>query len=314
LPKISVVIVSYRGRNLLEACLRSVDAHGLRGDMEVIVVDNASDDGTVRELAPCFPTVRWVENAENVGFATAANQAAALASGEYLLILNPDARLVADGLTRLLDFIEKHPEVGVVGPRLLISDGRPYVSITPFPTIASVLLYETRLNRLFKRLSFVHPYAWRLQRAEPFPVDAVEGSCFLVHRRVWNAVGGFDTRYFFGFEDMDFAWRVRQAGWEIWFHPFPVAVHHHSGSTGGKRQGVLVLVSVGLGQLYFLREHKRVAYSILRLPLLVIFTTKWFICFLLCRTEPKVAFREAVKALMALRLPWITADDLRRWR
>jgi len=282
--------------------------------MEVIVVDNASGDGTIRELKPCFPEVRWAENAENVGFATAANQAAALASGEYLLILNSDATLVLGGIARLFDFVEKHPEVGVVGPRLLLSDGRPYVSITPFPTIASVLLYETRLNRLFKRSSIVHPYARHLQRAEPFPVDAVEGSCFLVRRRVWDAVGGFDNRYFFGFEDMDFAWRVRQAGWEIWFYPFPAAVHHHSGSTGGKRQGVLVLVSVGLGQLYFFRKHQPIAYAILRLPLLVIFTTKWFICFLLCRTEQKIAFLETMKSLIGIRPPWITAEDLRRWR
>ncbi len=313
MPKISVAIVSYRVRNLLEACLRSVDGNGLRGDMEVIVVDNASGDGTIRELKPCFPEVRWVENAENVGFATAANQAAALASGEYILILNPDATLVPGGLAHLLDFIEKHPEVGVVGPRLLLSDGSPYVSVTPFPTIASVLLYETRLNRVFKHSPITHPYERHLQRAEPFPVDAVEGSCFLVRRTVWEAVRGFDNRYFFGVEDMDFAWRVRRAGWEIWYHPFPVAVHHHSGSTGGKRKGVLVLVSVGLGQMYFLREQQPIAYAILRLPLFVIFTTKWMLCFLFGETEKKIAFRETVKALLALRQPWITAEDLRRW-
>jgi len=282
--------------------------------MEVIVVDNASGDGTIRELKPCFPEVRCAENAENVGFATAANQAAALASGEYLLILNPDATLVPGGLARLLDFIEKHPEVGVVGPRMLLSDGRSYVSVTSFPTIASVLLYETRLNRVFKHSPIVHPYEQYLQRAEPFPVDAVEGSCFLVRRRVWEAVGGFDNRYFFGFEDMDFGWRVRHAGWEIWFHPCPVAVHHHSGSTGGKRKGVLVLTSVGLGQIYFLREHQSIAYAILRLPLFVIFSTKWLVCFLLGEREKKIAFRETVKALMGIRLPWITLEDRKQWQ
>ena len=314
MPTVSVVIVSYRVRDFLEACLRSIHENGLPGETEVVVVDNASGDGTVQDLMPRFPEARWMQNAENLGFATAANQGAIAASGEYLLMMNPDAKLLPGGLECLLQFVQKRPEIGVVGPRLLLSDGKPYVSVTPFPTIASVLLYETRLNRVFTHSPITHPYERHLQHAEPFPVDAVEGSCFLVRRRVWEAVGGFDNRYFFGFEEMDFAWRVRHAGWEIWFHPFPVAVHRHSGSTGGKRQGVLVLVSVGLGQLYFLREHQPIAYAILRLPLLVIFTIKWVLCFLLGRTEQKVAYLEVVKALMALRLPWITAEDLRRWR
>lgn len=313
MPPVSIVIVSYRVRDFLEACLRSIRDNGMPGETEVVVVDNASGDETVQCLAPRFPEVRWIQNAENVGFARAANQGIRATSGEYILLLSPDGKLLPGGLECLVRFMQTRQEIGVVGPRMLLSDGRPYVSVFPFPTIASILFYETRLNRVLTHHPLTHPYDQNLQRAEPFRVDAVEGSCFLARRKAWEAAGGFDSRYFFGFEDMDFAWRVRQTGWEIWFHPFPVAVHHHSGSTGGKRRGTLVLVSVGLGQMYFLREHQPIAYAILRLPLLVIFAAKWVLCFLLGRDEQKVAFREVAKSLIGMRASWITAEDLRRW-
>ena len=312
--KVSIVIVSYRVRGLLAGCLQSVGENGFTGGYEVICVDNASGDGTVEALRPRFPGVRWVENKENLGFAPAVNQAVAIASGNYLLLLNPDGVLIKDSLDRLVSFLDARPGIGIVGPRLLLADGSPYMSATRFPTAVTILLYETRLNRLIPGSRWLHPYRARFGSGQPFPVDAVEGSCLLTRRAIWHQVGGFDGRYFFGVEELDYAWKVTRAGYGVWVHPDPAMIHHHSGSTGGKRRGTLILLSVTLGFLYFMQANRPTSLTWLRLPLLVIFTTKWFVCFLLGRTEQKVAFRETAKALIGIRTCWITVEDRKQWQ
>lgn len=313
MPALSCVIVSYRVRALLAACLRSIDDNGFPGSLEVIVVDNASGDGAVEALRPEFPGVRWIQNEQNVGFAPAVNQGASVASGPYLLLLNPDATLIKGALERLVSFMDAHPEIGAVGPRLLLSDGTPYVSATRFPTVVTTLLYETRLNRLCPRSRLFQPYTEQLAGSDPFPVDTVEGSCVLTRLALWRQIGGFDARYFFGVEEADYAWKVKQAGFEVWFHPLPAAIHHHAASTGGTRKGALILISVILGYLHFLRCNKPGAAAVLRLPLLAIWIIKRTFAGLLGRMEHKQAFGEGVKALLGLRPAWVTPDDRRRW-
>lgn len=313
MPTLTCVIVSYRVRDLLAACLRSLEDNGFPGRLETIVVDNASGDGTVETLRSRFPGVCWMRNERNIGFAPAVNQGAAAASGRYLLLLNPDATLIKGALERLVSFMDAHPQVGAVGPRMLLSDGTPYVSATRFPTVATTLLYETRLNRLCPGSRLLHPYAEQLAGNEPFPVDTVEGSCLLTRLALWRQMGGFDARYFFGVEEADYAWRLKQAGHGVWFHPAPAAIHHHAASTGGTRKGALILLSVTLGYLHFLHCNKPGAAAVLRLPLLVIWIVKAALTGLLGRTEHRQAFGEGVKALLGLRPAWITPDDRRRW-
>jgi len=299
--KVSIVIISYRVRGLLAGCLQAVDEYGFTGGWEVICVDNASGDGTVEALRPKFPGVRWIENKENLGFAPAVNQAVASASGDYLLLLGPDGVLIKGSLDRLVSFLDARPGIGIVGPRLLLPDGSPYMSATRFPTAVTILLYETRLNRLIPRTRWLHPYRARFEDRQPFPVDAVEGPCLLTRRAIWQRVGGFDARYFFGVEDLDYAWKVTRAGYGVWFHPEPVMIHHHSGSTGGKRRGTLILLSVTLGFLYFMQANRPTSLTRLRLPLLAIWLLKWALCRVLRKSEHRTMFREGVRALMGLR-------------
>jgi N-acetylglucosaminyl-diphospho-decaprenol L-rhamnosyltransferase len=312
-PTLSICIVSYRVRDLLAACLRSIEENGFARSWEVICVDNASGDGTVETVKPLFPAVRWLENRENIGFAPAVNQAAAEATGEYLLLLNPDGALITGALDRLVSFLEAHPDVGVVGPRLLLPDGTPYVSATKFPTAATILLYETRLNRLMPGSRILRPYGRQLAGTEPFPVDAVEGSCLMTRRWLWMQLGGFDSRYFFGVEELDFTWKVKRAGYGVWFHPEPGMIHRHSGSSGGTRKGTLVLLSVTLGILHFMQTNRAAAYALLRLPLLAVLLAKWIVVAGLGRVEQAVAFREAAKALLGVRPPWVTDRDRKKW-
>lgn len=313
MPILSIIIVSYRVRDLLAACLQAIEDNEFSGTREIICVDNASGDGTVEALKPRFPGVRWIENDENIGFAPAVKQAAALASGEYLLLLNPDGTLIKGGLERLVAFIGAHPDIGVVGPRLLTSDGVPYVSATRFPTAATILLYETRLNRVMPDCRWLRPYGRQLEGTEPFPVDAVEGSCLLTRLALWKQVDGFDIRYFFGVEELDFAWKVKRAGYGVWYHPAPAMIHHHSGSSGGRRKGTLILLSVTLGFLHFMQTNRAVSYALLRVPLVCILLAKWLLTTVLGRAEQAIAFREAVKALLGARPTWVTREDRQQW-
>jgi len=176
----------------------------------------------------------------------------------------------------------------------------------------SVLLYETRLNRLLPRAR--RPYAAELAAGAAFAVDAVEGSVFLARREAWEAVGGFDDRYFFGFEDMDLGWRLRRAGWQTWHDPAPAAVHHHAGASGGTRSAsTLLLVSVGLGAMYFMRKNRPASYAALWPPLVAAFSVKWALTRLLGRRAHATAFRETVRAMLGLRPMWIVPEDRRRW-
>lgn len=310
--KLSVIIVSYRVRDQLKLCLQSIYENGFSDEMEVIVIDNASGDRTVETLSGLFPVVRWIKNDENIGFAPAVNQAADKASGEFLLLLNPDTRIIPGVLAELIHFMGEHPKIGAVGPCLMLINGHSYVSVMPFLSWASILLYETRLNRFFPNCVLIRPYTRLLKGSKPFRVDSAEGSFILLRRKAWDAVGGFDSHYFFGLEEMDFAWQLQRSGSEIWFHPFPAAVHQHSGSTGGKRSGVIRL-SVTLAPLYFLRKNRRGDHYFLMPALLVIYSLKLAISLLFGWTERAIIFKEAVKALLGLRPLYITQNDRGRW-
>jgi len=310
--KLSVIIVSYRVRDQLKSCLHSIYENGFPDTIEVIVIDNASGDRTVETLSGLFPVVLWIENDENIGFAPAVNQAADRASGELLLLLNPDTSLVPGALANLVQFMEDRPKIGAVGPCMMLLNGKSYVSVMPFLSCMSVFFYETRLNRIFPFCRFIRPYTRLLKENKPFMVDSVEGSLMLLRRKAWEAVGGFDSHYFFGLEEMDLAWQLRCIGLEIWFHPFPAAFHQHSGSIGGKRRGVIRL-SVTLAPLYFLRKNRRKSYEFLTLPLLVIYSVKWASSYLLGWIDNAMTFKEAVKALLGLRPLWVTQNDRSRW-
>ncbi|MGH7409657.1 MAG: glycosyltransferase family 2 protein, partial [Candidatus Methylomirabilis sp.] len=199
------------------------------------------------------------------------------------------------------------------GPRLLLPDGSPYASATRFPTAVMILLYETRLNRLIPRSRWLYPYRARFEGGQPFPVDAVEGSCLPTRRAIWHQVGGFDGRYFCGVEELAYAWKVTRAGYGVWVHPEPGMIHHHSGSTGGKRRGTLIRLSVTLGFLHFMQANRPTSLTWLRLPLLAIWLLKWALCRALGKSEHRVMLREGMRALIGLRPAWITVEDRARW-
>lgn len=239
---LSIVIVSWNTRRLLQACLRSVFDHlgGLHA--EVLVVDNASRDGSAELVAREFPEARLIANDRNVGFAAANNQAIRESRGRHLLLLNSDTEVLAGVLPALVRYGDTHPEVGVLGCRVLNPDRSLQPTCFRFPSLASLLLLATGLHRLgwprfLGRYRMVH---WR--RDDERDVDVVTGCCMLVRRSASDEVGLLDEQFFMFGEETDWCTRFRHAGWAVRFAPVGEIIHY-GGASAEKlhaRRGMLL--------------------------------------------------------------------------
>lgn len=229
--RLSIIIVSWNTRDLLLQCLKSVaaDVETLPySDVEILVVDNASTDGTVEAVRQHFPQVHIIKNGHNVGFAQANNQAIGQSQGCYVLLLNPDTEVRPGALKTLFDFMEAEPQIGLVGAQLLNANGSLQTSCYPAPT----LLRE--LWRLF-HLDSLRPYGtYRMEdwnRLQPRKVEALLGACLFIRRQVLDKVGLLDEGYFMYSEEIDLCYRVAQAGWPIYWVPQAKIVHYGGQST-----------------------------------------------------------------------------------
>jgi hypothetical protein len=222
---LSAIVVSYNTRDMTLDCLRSLCA-SLQGiESEIIVVDNASSDGSVDAIRAAHPHVRLVARDTNNGFGAANNEAMRLARGRFFLLLNSDAFPEPSAIGALLAFIQGHPRAGVVGPRLLNADGSLQVSCFPFPSPLSAWLENLWLNRGYR--------GWPHDSVRS--VDFLVGACLLVRREVYGQVGGFDERFFMYSEEADWLRRMKDAGWEAIFVP-EARVTHLGGASGAREE------------------------------------------------------------------------------
>lgn len=225
MARVSVIVVSWNTRQLLEQCLESVYASG-GADLEVLVVDNGSRDGSPEMVASRFPEAVLVANPDNVGFARANNVAMQRATGDYLLILNPDTELIGAAIPELVRLAEERPEIAVVGPQLLNSDGTVQSSRRRFPTRATAFLESTVLQRWLPN----HPalrrfYVLDRTDSETQEVDWVVGACLLVRAAAVHQVGFMDEGYFMYSEELDWCRRFVIAGWKVIYYPAARVVH-----------------------------------------------------------------------------------------
>ena len=237
---LSVIIVSHDSAAFLGRCLDSVDRHLTPLAGEVCVVDNASRDRSV-ELAAGRDGVRVVANSVNRGFAAAVNQGLATTTGRYVLWLNPDAALVDDGLPTLVEYMDAHASVGIVGPRILDPDGSLQRSARAFPSYDWAFGHRhSLLTRLFPN----NPYSRRylladLDPSRPRAVDWVSGAAQLHRLALVDRIGGLDETFFLYCEDVDFCLRARRAGWTTEYHPALVVEHEVAGSTRARSRAML---------------------------------------------------------------------------
>jgi GT2 family glycosyltransferase len=254
-PDVTLVIVSWNTREMLRHCLQSVYESAGVVDLQIIVVDNASADGSARMVAEEFPRVQLIANTENRGFAAANNQGVALARGRYVLLLNSDT-IVLDGvIEKTVAFARTHPEAAVVGCRVLNADRTPQSSCFLFPSALNLLIGALYLNKLFPRSRF-----WGRERLtwwdglEARAVDVVTGCFMLVRRDAIAQVGGMDEAFFMYAEEADWCYRFQQAGWAVLF--FPGANIIHLGGASSRQAPSKMRLQLAGSILYFLRKHR----------------------------------------------------------
>ncbi len=221
-PDVAAVIVNFNARDHLVECVRSLRAEGID---DVVVVDNASSDGSEGALAAADPDCRFLPTGSNLGFGTAANVGVANTGAAYVLILNPDTIVQPGTIEALATALDDDPALAVVGPRVDNPDGSRYPSVRRFPKMGDAAGHAF-LGVVWKGNRFTRRY--RMLDRDPDAAalaDWVSGSCMLARRSAFEQVGGFDPAYFMYVEDVDLCWRLRRAGWTVGYQPAGRVVH-----------------------------------------------------------------------------------------
>jgi N-acetylglucosaminyl-diphospho-decaprenol L-rhamnosyltransferase len=232
---VSVVVVSRDVRSLLAKCLESLHSAPVT---EVLVVDAASADGSDSLVADQFPEVRLVRSRENLGFTRGNNWALRLVRGGYVMLLNPDTVVEPGAIERLVGYLDTHPDVGAVGPKLVYPDGTVQSSRRRFPTRLTGFVESTVLERWLGNSAILRRYRLADRSAEEEQdVDWLMGAAILLRREALEQAGIFDERFFMYSEEIDLCRRLRLAGWRVAYLPTAVVVHHEGRSSEQNLRG-----------------------------------------------------------------------------
>ncbi|MEW6685538.1 MAG: glycosyltransferase family 2 protein [Candidatus Edwardsbacteria bacterium] len=278
---LSVIIVTWQSEKYIKPCLRSAERELNSLNGEIIVVDNHSSDGSVEALRKDFPTVQIVENSQNLGFAKAVNQGLRLAKGKYIFLLNPDTIILPGALLEMINFLESHPTVGILGPQLLNSDGTIQSSCREFPSYQNLIWEILGLARLFPKHKIFG--RWKMSyfsHNELREVDQPMGSALMVRKDVVEQIGVMDERFSMFFNEVDWCYRMKEMGWKIYFLPQAKIIHHLGASTCQSKIRMILFLHYNL--LRFLAKYERRPLGFLpltALATLLLFVTIIRICF-----------------------------------
>ena len=231
---LSLVLVSYRHRVALAACLDSLPAACEGLQYEVIVVDNAPDDGLIEDFRVNRPTIKTIANKTNEGFARGVNRGLAVAQGRCVALLNPDTIAFPQAFTRLVRFADAHPDVGLVGPQVTDPDGGIQYSCRRFPTLAAGLFNRySALTKLFPKNRWSVSYMMMdFDHASTVDVDWLTGACIVARRDAVEKVGALDPAFFLFNEDVDWSKRMHDGGYRVVYHPEARVMHVIGASKG----------------------------------------------------------------------------------
>jgi GT2 family glycosyltransferase len=251
--KLSICIVNYNSRSLLESCLDSINKFSPSYPYEIIIVDNYSTDGS---LSPANKRkgIRVVQNTENVGFAAANNQAFICSKGEYLLMLNADTEVKQNSLDELIICADQHPEAGLVSAKLVNPDGSPQVcfNVRRFPGYGSEFAQLLLFDELWPKNPLTSHYLWRDLDYERLQyVEQPAASALLYRRSAWEEVGGFDERFSNWYNDVDLCKRVEQAGLKILFCPTSEILHHGGMGVASRSTDSVMIEMYRSKRMYF---------------------------------------------------------------
>ena len=244
---ISIIIVNYNTRDLLEECLKALFFNPPSCGFEVLVVDNCSRDGSRTLLERRFPQCTLIGNRRNLGFARAANQAHRMSRGEYCLVVNPDLKVLPGSVQRLWEFMDSHRDVGIVFPKLYNPDGSIQYSCRTFHTIGTIFLRRTPLGKLFPNSRILRDHLMTDWDHESMrEIDWALGGCMMVRREAILGPHLFDERFFLYFEEVDLCYRMKKTPWKVVYNPEAAMIHHHLRESAGRglnRQKIEVIKS-----------------------------------------------------------------------
>ncbi|PSL21972.1 glycosyltransferase family 2 protein [Shimia abyssi] len=244
---LSIVIVNWNTQDLLRDCLRSVEDGMGQLQTEVLVVDNASDDGSPRMVEREFPWVHLIESDKNLGFAGGNNVALRQAMGRHVMLLNTDTLVHGSVLEIAVTWMDAHPKAGIMGPRVLNADGTIQPSCSAFPTLGNLALQTAGLTR-FRRFDRYRMTGWN--RASERSVDVISGAAMFVRHSAMKEVGLLDEAFFFYGEETDWCRRFKSIGWDVVFTPIPEITHFGNGSAGKLNHRRDVLMTQGTTRLH----------------------------------------------------------------
>lgn len=232
---LTVIIINWNSCTFLRDCLESIEKNPPNFSFEVIVIDNASFDGSAEMVRREFPNVRYVQSPENLGFSCGNNAAAVSSTGRILLFLNPDTKILGNALATMKECLDSHQDAGILGCHILNSDGSVQTSaVQAFPTILNQMLDADVLREWFPRSPLWGNAALFSRGADPVIVDTVSGACLMIRRDVFEQIGGFSKNYFMYSEDVDICHKAHLAGWRTYYLPTASIIHYNGQSTKKK--------------------------------------------------------------------------------
>ena len=252
---LSCIIVNYQQSESLKGCLNSIYQTIQEIDFEVIIIDNSEEDLGLQSLKENYPKVQIVYNPTNVGFSKANNQAAKIARGKFLFILNPDTILKEQAINSMFRHIRSNMEIGALGPKVLNPDGSLQYSCRRYPTLWTGLFNRYSIfSRLFPQNRFTRRYLMLdFEHNETSPVDWLSGCCLMIPKSVFEAVNGFDENYFLFNEDIDLCRMLNQSGKKVIY--FPEAKVIHKVSTSNSKTTSRVIIQRHLGMMYYFKKY-----------------------------------------------------------
>mgnify|MGYP000949353737 CR=1 FL=1 len=239
--KLSIIIVNYNTAVLLNKCINSIRRYCPAHEYEIFIVDNASDDDSRVYIKGLSNSVCSILNEKNMGFACANNLAIRKAKGKYILLLNPDTEVLDGTLDKCIDYMDKHTTIGILGCKVLLPDGKLDLACRRgFPDLWNSFCRFSGLAKLFPKSKLFSGYNLTyLDESKSYPVDSVVGAFMMVRREVIDQIGLLDEDFFMYGEDIDWCYRAKQAGWEVFYYADAAIIHHKRASSKQSKKALI---------------------------------------------------------------------------
>ncbi len=268
IKKLCISVISYNSLSFLKECLDSLISYPSNKEYEIVVVDNASSDGSPEFIKNSYPQIKLIINNVNIGFAAANNQAIKSSKSEYVLLINSDCQVYKDSINKLIEFMDSAQNAGVIGPKIINGDGSIQFSCRKFPSILDAGLHSI-LTNIAPNNPFSRKYKLvDINRDNPFEVDWVSGSCMLIRRDALDDAGLMDEHYFMYVEDVDLCYQMWKKNWKVFYFQHSEILHHIGGSTTDKKIKASIRMQKSI--FYFFWKNYKKSWKILLIPFLII--------------------------------------------